>query len=1094
MSSEGDPHARWSLSDVHWDGLTLQARAAGPDSAPPVPELKKYYIKGRAGAAPSSPSVASTLCRVPGCGADLTKDLAYFRSCRGRGGGVGKYRICREHLKSPLLMVEGVPSRFCQQCSRFHNVAEFDGPQRTCRTMLERLRIKRNSGKPVGSGRRGKDSMREAEAAAQPGSSGSHSNSSGKGTEEAGSHPAPASRRGLLPSSSEGADSGPKQRTVGDGASLHAASQPLSAVQQLSLGASCSAAALLPLSRLGGPLEFALPQGGARLPPPCGHPAAAAPVGGGGGGLPECNSDFPSLVGGLRTVDAARTGVAAAAANFILHVGGPGGGGAAGSAGGGGGVRSPLFLDAPYGQSYVRQQQPYGQQFGAPGAALLAGQGVGPQAGLQPERLLQQREPRDGPGAQGRGALSGLQRASTPSAGDLVGGLLQEPGGAGGGGPQSRYPAPVGRVAGDMGLEEQLRDMYRESDFLRLHNQQQVQGSVKRKLEPSSSAPTPGPHGTPQGPAPAQPLSSAAYMTDLLGLLPFSGQDMEAMEMDTSAHAMAAAGARPAGHGQARDPQAGLASAALGGQSQSMAAMLDEAGGGHGMQLNLPTLASSSGYHPTASGGGTASGGAVHDGSRGGGGRPASSDTCFSDARASADGGSQMAAAYGSMYGGNMYGGGSSRALAGMAAIPEAGDGRVGGWASPDDVDAALDLLMDEAGFGAVYDTRCDAEKSLLYYRGAAATAAASTATPSPVTSATAYRSWGSDAPISDHGTGPVPPAGDNSTDMALECPSPAAVGAGAGAGAAADSATAPAAAATVAAYSGAGIARRSENTVDSAEDYRERALLRRDAASLADVVAALELLEVGVITRGTSTGAGAGARAVAGAEGGGPAGMPAAGVPAWAVEQAAGAAAAAPRAGAVAEDAAALATAGGGSVGSAVAAVMPFMGDSTDDWLATRRRLRAVAAEAAGAVAEAAEAMAAAHPKEVLVGEGGGPVDWRRADGKKGDGDGGYGGCGGQGGEGQQGFAADRGEAAFDDFRSAAGSSCSGVAVEVAAAGPKGGGSPRSSVAVGVLAAAAVGLLCGGGVLPAIVLLAVVALVEAAAKAGVFGAAGARA
>ncbi|GFR41435.1 hypothetical protein Agub_g2123, partial [Astrephomene gubernaculifera] len=140
-----DVHAKWSPTDVEWDAVNLKAHAAnGGDQ--PVPAINKYYVKGRGATGSGSHSVAHSQCRVPGCTSDLSRDLAYFR----------KYRICREHLKSPVLMVEGVPSRFCQQCSRFHHIREFDGPQRTCRMMLERLRLKRHSGKAAVGGKGGR--------------------------------------------------------------------------------------------------------------------------------------------------------------------------------------------------------------------------------------------------------------------------------------------------------------------------------------------------------------------------------------------------------------------------------------------------------------------------------------------------------------------------------------------------------------------------------------------------------------------------------------------------------------------------------------------------------------------------------------------------------------------------------------------------------------------------------------------------------------------------------------------------------------------------------------------------------------------------
>lgn len=47
-----------------------------------------------------------------------------------------RYRICRVHAAAEEVEREGVPSRFCQQCGRFHALSDFDGPQRSCRSQL----------------------------------------------------------------------------------------------------------------------------------------------------------------------------------------------------------------------------------------------------------------------------------------------------------------------------------------------------------------------------------------------------------------------------------------------------------------------------------------------------------------------------------------------------------------------------------------------------------------------------------------------------------------------------------------------------------------------------------------------------------------------------------------------------------------------------------------------------------------------------------------------------------------------------------------------------------------------------------------------
>lgn len=45
-------------------------------------------------------------------------------------GSSQRLRICKEHLKSPTVLVNAVPKRFCQQCSRFQDLPDFDSDKR----------------------------------------------------------------------------------------------------------------------------------------------------------------------------------------------------------------------------------------------------------------------------------------------------------------------------------------------------------------------------------------------------------------------------------------------------------------------------------------------------------------------------------------------------------------------------------------------------------------------------------------------------------------------------------------------------------------------------------------------------------------------------------------------------------------------------------------------------------------------------------------------------------------------------------------------------------------------------------------------------
>ncbi|KAK6252772.1 hypothetical protein QUC31_014492 [Theobroma cacao] len=77
----------------------------------------------------SKPNCQSTHvphCQVEGCNLDLSSAKDYHR----------KHRVCESHSKSPKVIVGGLERRFCQQCSRFHGLSEFDEKKRSCRRRL----------------------------------------------------------------------------------------------------------------------------------------------------------------------------------------------------------------------------------------------------------------------------------------------------------------------------------------------------------------------------------------------------------------------------------------------------------------------------------------------------------------------------------------------------------------------------------------------------------------------------------------------------------------------------------------------------------------------------------------------------------------------------------------------------------------------------------------------------------------------------------------------------------------------------------------------------------------------------------------------
>ncbi|KAG8099896.1 hypothetical protein GUJ93_ZPchr0013g36279 [Zizania palustris] len=92
-----------------------------------------------AGASPSSSSAAARRgagagagggggpsCQVERCSADLSEARRYHR----------RHKVCEVHSKQPIVLVAGLHQRFCQQCSRFHELSEFDDEKRSCRRRL----------------------------------------------------------------------------------------------------------------------------------------------------------------------------------------------------------------------------------------------------------------------------------------------------------------------------------------------------------------------------------------------------------------------------------------------------------------------------------------------------------------------------------------------------------------------------------------------------------------------------------------------------------------------------------------------------------------------------------------------------------------------------------------------------------------------------------------------------------------------------------------------------------------------------------------------------------------------------------------------
>ncbi|CAH8363922.1 unnamed protein product [Eruca vesicaria subsp. sativa] len=74
----------------------------------------------------SSSCSEDPMCQVYGCNMDLSSSKDYHK----------RHRVCEAHSKTSVVIVNGIEQRFCQQCSRFHFLSEFDNGKRSCRRRL----------------------------------------------------------------------------------------------------------------------------------------------------------------------------------------------------------------------------------------------------------------------------------------------------------------------------------------------------------------------------------------------------------------------------------------------------------------------------------------------------------------------------------------------------------------------------------------------------------------------------------------------------------------------------------------------------------------------------------------------------------------------------------------------------------------------------------------------------------------------------------------------------------------------------------------------------------------------------------------------
>ncbi|CAL9194756.1 unnamed protein product [Musa hybrid cultivar] len=104
QSGDSGPSNKWN------DQPTVSTMAVSPPKTARAPAKGSHRVS----------------CLVDGCTADLSKGREYHR----------RHKVCELHFKTPVLMVHRQQQRFCQQCSRFQLVEEFDEVKRSCRRRL----------------------------------------------------------------------------------------------------------------------------------------------------------------------------------------------------------------------------------------------------------------------------------------------------------------------------------------------------------------------------------------------------------------------------------------------------------------------------------------------------------------------------------------------------------------------------------------------------------------------------------------------------------------------------------------------------------------------------------------------------------------------------------------------------------------------------------------------------------------------------------------------------------------------------------------------------------------------------------------------
>lgn len=131
----------WNPKEWNWDSVRFMAKQSNNIT---VSQEQEEALKLNLGGVSSntntnsnkankrvrsgSPSGTASypMCQVDNCKEDLSKAKDYHR----------RHKVCEAHSKASKALLGNQMQRFCQQCSRFHPLSEFDEGKRSCRRRL----------------------------------------------------------------------------------------------------------------------------------------------------------------------------------------------------------------------------------------------------------------------------------------------------------------------------------------------------------------------------------------------------------------------------------------------------------------------------------------------------------------------------------------------------------------------------------------------------------------------------------------------------------------------------------------------------------------------------------------------------------------------------------------------------------------------------------------------------------------------------------------------------------------------------------------------------------------------------------------------